>query len=264
VVAWPTETVLSCARRATSAAPVDGAYGMYEPVHIPWRKPSRRRIKVIVVLVVLSLAAIVVTVVKTMPRHPPVEQLTLDELAMLIPDAQQTQLMAAIVRARIADSKAAPNPSATVPAVCQAPSPPHPWNSTQRENATTIVQVGLAMGISERGLVVALATAMQESQLYNLGHLGAKNDHDSLGLFQQRPSMGWGSPAQVTDPVYSATAFYLALQRVSGWESMAVTVAAQRVQRSKYPNAYAKWETNATALSKQILCHETAGAASSA
>jgi hypothetical protein len=70
--------------------------------------------------------------------------------------------------------------------------------------------------------------------------------------------MGWGSEAQLTDPVYSATAFYLALQRVSGWESMEVAVAAQRVQRSTFPNAYAKWETDATALSKEILCNEAA------
>ncbi len=238
---------------------------MYEPVPIPWRRPSRRRIRMLVVLVVASLIAIVVTVVRTMPHHPPVEPFTLDDLAQMIPDAHQTQLVAAIVRARIANAKATPKPSATAaPAVCTAPSPPHTWNSTQRDNATTIVQVGLALGISERGLVVALAAAMQESQLHNLGHLGANNDHDSLGLFQQRPSMGWGSQAQLTDPVYSATAFYLALQRVSGWESMQVTVAAQRVQRSSFPNAYAKWETDATSLSKQILCSETAGQPSSA
>jgi hypothetical protein len=213
-----------------------------------------------VVLVVASLTAIAVTVVRTMPHHPPAEPLTLDDLAAMMPDAHQTQLVAAIVRARIANAKATPKPSATAaPAVCLAPSPPHKWNSAQHDNATTIVEVGLAMGISQRGLVVALATAMQESQLYNLGHLGANNDHDSLGLFQQRPSMGWGSAAQVTDPVYSATAFYLALRRVSGWESMAVTVAAQRVQRSRFPNAYAKWETDATSLSKEILCNETAG-----
>jgi len=63
------------------------------------------------------------------------------------------------------------------------------------------------------------------------------------------------------DPVYSSTAFYLALKRVRGWESMRVTVAAQRVQRSAFPNAYAKWETDATALSKRILCDEAAGRA---
>ena len=67
--------------------------------------------------------------------------------------------------------------------------------------------------------------------------------------------MGWGTPEQVTDPVYSATAFYSALMRVQGWESMAVTVAAQTVQRSAFPNAYAKWETDATALVQGILCN---------
>jgi hypothetical protein len=215
---------------------------------------------VTVVLVVASLTAIAVTVVRTMPHHPPVDPLTLDDLALLVPDAQQTELVAAIVRARIANARATPRPSATAtPAVCRAPSPPHKWNGTQRDNATTIVEVGLALGVSDRGLVVALAAAMQESQLYNLGNLGANNDHDSVGLFQQRPSMGWGSEAKLTDPVYSATAFYLALRRVSGWESMEVTRAAQRVQRSAFPNAYAKWETDATALSKQILCNETGG-----
>ena len=232
---------------------------MYEPVHIPRGRPSRRRIWVTVVLVVAALAAITVTVVRTMPHNPPAEPLTLDELALMVPDAAQTEVVAAIVRARIA-AAATLRPSATAaPAVCVAPSPPHTWDSTQRDNATTIVQVGLALGISKHGLVVALAAAMQESKLYNLGHLGANNDHDSLGLFQQRPSMGWGSKAQVTDPVYSATAFYLALQRVPGWKSMKVTVAAQSVQRSAYPNAYAKWETDATSLSQEILCNEAAG-----
>lgn len=232
---------------------------MYELVHVSRRRrPSHRRIWVAVVLVVASLAAIAVTVVTTMPHHPPAEPLTLDELALMVPDAAQTEVVAAMVRARMA-AAAARRPSATAaPAGCVAPSPSRKWDSTQRNNATTIVQVGLALGISKRGLVVALATAMQESSLYNLGHLGANNDHDSLGLFQQRPSMGWGSTAQVTDPVYSATAFYLALQRVPGWTSMKVTVAAQRVQRSAYPNAYATWETDATSLTQKILCDQAA------
>ena len=112
----------------------------------------------------------------------------------------------------------------------------------------------MALGVPARGEIVALAAAMQESQLYNLGDLGAYNDHDSLGLFQQRPSMGWGTGAQVTDPVFAATAFYLALQSVPQWQSMSVTVAAQSVQRSGYPNAYAQWESDATALTQQILC----------
>jgi hypothetical protein len=209
------------------------------------------------VWVLVALAAIVVTVVLTMPRNELPEPLTLDELAMLVPDAAETEALAALVRTRIANAAASPGPPAAEPVVCTAPSPPNVWDDAQRANATTIVQVGLALEIPQRGLVVALATAMQESKLYNLGYLGANNDHDSLGLFQQRPSMGWGSEAQVTDPVYSATAFYSALQRVPGWESMEVTVAAQSVQRSAFPSAYAKWEADATALVQGILCDLT-------
>ena len=229
---------------------------MYEPVHIP-RRLTRRGKLVALVVTVATLIAIVVTVVRTMPHPPPADPLTLDELAlMMIPDAAQTELIAAMVRARIAHPDATPGASAAAPApACVASSTPHTWDTTQRENATTIVQVGVALAVPARGEVVALATAMQESQLYNLGDLGAKNDHDSLGLFQQRPSMGWGTAAQVTDPVYAATAFYLALKRVPGWESMAVTVAAQRVQRSAFPNAYAQWETDATSLVQEVLCN---------
>jgi hypothetical protein len=208
-------------------------------------------------MTVAALAAIVVTVVRTMPHPPPADTLTLDQLQlMMIPPAAQTEAIAAMVRARIAHPGASPGASPAPPApACAAPSAPHTWNTAQRENAATIVQVGVALAIPTRGQVVALATAIQESQLYNLGDLGARNDHDSLGLFQQRPSMGWGSAAQVTDPVYAATAFYLALKRVPGWESMAVTVAAQRVQRSAFPNAYAQWERDATSLVQQVLCN---------
>ena len=228
--------------------------GMYEPVRVP-RRLTRRGKWVAFVTILGTLVGIVVTVVKTMPHPPPADPLTLDELRMIIPDAAHTEMLAAMVRARIAqpEGTASTSPAPTAPA-CVASSTPNAWDSTQRENATTIVQVGLALAVPERGLVVALATAMQESKLHNLGHLGAKNDHDSLGLFQQRPSMGWGSAAQVTDPVYAATAFYLALQSVPKWESLAVTVAAQRVQRSAFPNAYAKWESDATALVQGVLC----------
>lgn len=228
---------------------------MYEPVRIRPR-PTRRRMVVALGMTVAALIAIVVTVVRTMPHPPPADPLTLDELELIIPDAAHTEMLAAMVRSRIAnpDGTVSASPAATAPA-CVASSTPHAWDGTQRENATTIVQVGVALAVPERGQVVALATAMQESRLHNLGHLGANNDRDSLGLFQQRPSMGWGSAAQVTDPVYAATAFYLALQSVPRWESMAVTVAAQRVQRSAFPNAYAKWETDATSLIQDILCN---------
>jgi len=122
------------------------------------------------------------------------------------------------------------------------------FTAEQVANATVIVQVGQQMNIPPRGWVVAVATAMQESNLHNVGNLGARNDHDSLGLFQQRPSQGWGSPAQVTDPQYASRKFYEHLQQVTGWQNLPLTVAAQKVQRSGFPNAYAKHEPKAAAL----------------
>ncbi|GAA2518901.1 hypothetical protein GCM10010201_14940 [Pilimelia columellifera subsp. columellifera] len=116
----------------------------------------------------------------------------------------------------------------------------------QMANASAIIGVGAAMKVPPRGWVVAIATAMQESRLTNLGHLGRRNDHDSIGLFQQRPSMGWGSPAQLRDPAYTARKFFDKLKAVEGWQSMSLTDAAQRVQRSAYPDAYAKHEPLAT------------------
>src|ERR687889_2097930 len=89
---------------------------------------------------------------------------------------------------------------------------------------------------------------MQESTLNNINYW----DRDSLGLFQQRPSQGWGTPAQVTDPVYATTIFIERLLEVPGWDSLPVTVAAQTVQRSAFPDAYAKWEGLAAALVAQL------------
>ncbi len=118
----------------------------------------------------------------------------------------------------------------------------------QVPNAKTIQATGVAMQIPARGQIVALATALQESGLRNLTY----GDRDSLGLFQQRPSQGWGTAAEILDPVHASTKFYEGLKQVSGWESMTVTQAAQAVQRSGFPDAYAKWEPLATALQKAI------------
>jgi murein DD-endopeptidase MepM/ murein hydrolase activator NlpD len=96
--------------------------------------------------------------------------------------------------------------------------------------------------------VIAVATALQESWLRNLGNLGANNDHDSLGLFQQRPSAGWGTPAQVMDPEYAARKFYEKLLQINSWDTLPLTVAAQDVQISAYPDAYAKHEPMATTI----------------
>lgn len=118
----------------------------------------------------------------------------------------------------------------------------------QIPNAKMIQATGVAMKVPARGQIVALATALQESGLRNLDY----GDRDSLGLFQQRPSQGWGTAAQVRDPVHASTKFYEGLLKVSGWQSMTIAQAGQAVQASGFPDAYAKWEPLATALQKAI------------
>jgi cell wall-associated NlpC family hydrolase len=115
----------------------------------------------------------------------------------------------------------------------------------QNGNARVIITVGQRMNIPTRGWVIATATALQESDLINVT---APTDHDSLGLFAQRPSQGWGTPAQITNPQYAAGKFYEALLRVPAWQTLPLTVAAQQVQRSAYPDAYSKHEAQATAI----------------
>jgi murein DD-endopeptidase MepM/ murein hydrolase activator NlpD len=118
----------------------------------------------------------------------------------------------------------------------------------QMHNAAIIVKVGQQMQVPPRGWVVAVATAMQESWLRNLGFLGPRNDHDSLGLFQQRPSQGWGTPEQLQDPEYASRKFYEKLLQVDNWLTLSLTDAAQAVQVSAYPDAYAKHEPLATLI----------------
>ncbi|MEH1028085.1 hypothetical protein ACWD6L_26620 [Micromonospora profundi] len=127
-----------------------------------------------------------------------------------------------------------------------------PLDDAQIENAREIIDVAKKTGVGDRGAVIGIATSLQESKLYNLGHLGAYNDHDSQGLFQQRPSSGWGTPEQITDPEYSATAFFNSLKNVGGWQDMPLTTAAQTVQVSAYPYAYAQWEEQAADLVQQL------------
>ncbi|MEU0844001.1 C40 family peptidase [Streptomyces sp. NPDC005962] len=118
----------------------------------------------------------------------------------------------------------------------------------QVPNAQTIVAAGLSLDVPKKGQIIALATAMQESRLRNLNY----GDRDSLGLFQQRPSQGWGSAQQIRDPVYASEQFYKRLLKVSGWQQMTVTQGAQAVQKSGLPDAYAQWEDLATALQAAI------------
>ncbi|MFD7231705.1 hypothetical protein [Streptomyces sp. NPDC059881] len=121
-------------------------------------------------------------------------------------------------------------------------------------NAATISAVGTTRGMPERAVTIALATALQESALRNIRH----GDRDSLGLFQQRPSQGWGSAQQILDPVFSAGAFYDHLAKVPGYSRLPLTEAAQRVQRSGFPQAYAKHEPDASLLSAALTGRSSA------
>ncbi len=126
-------------------------------------------------------------------------------------------------------------------------------DSAQMANAATITAVGIRRKMPERAVVIALATALQESKLENIEH----GDRDSLGLFQQRPSQGWGTPEEIRDPRYAAGKFYAALKKVKGWKDMRVTDAAQKVQRSAYPNAYEKWADESAVLAKALTGRAT-------
>jgi hypothetical protein len=123
-----------------------------------------------------------------------------------------------------------------------------PITTSQMANATTIVRQAFDQHMGVRSAVIAVATAMQESTLRNLDY----GDRDSLGLFQQRPSTGWGTPAQVTDPTYAADAFLGALRHYQasdpGWARQPLWQAAQGVQDSGFPYAYAKWEDQAAKI----------------
>lgn len=113
---------------------------------------------------------------------------------------------------------------------------------------------GQRRGLPPRATTIAIATAYQESKIHNIDY----GDRDSVGLFQQRPSQGWGSIDQILDPNYSIGAFYDGLVKVKDYETMPVTDAAQAVQRSGFPTAYARHESNARALASSLRGHSPA------
>ncbi len=127
----------------------------------------------------------------------------------------------------------------------------------QAANAATISAVAVRRGLPPHAVTVALATALQESKLRNLTY----GDRDSLGLFQQRPSQGWGRPEQITDPRFAAGSFYSRLVRIPGWQTMPVAEAAQIVQHSADGSAYASWEPQARTLAQAMTGHAGAGVA---
>jgi hypothetical protein len=118
----------------------------------------------------------------------------------------------------------------------------------QAENVALMAAISEQRGMPARAASIAIATSTQESKLYNIEH----GDRDSLGLFQQRPSQGWGTREEILNPYYSINAFYDALAGVDGYESMEITEAAQLVQRSAFPDAYADHEKDARALASAL------------
>lgn len=137
-------------------------------------------------------------------------------------------------------------------------------DQVQMDNAKKIVQAGREMGVPRRGLVIAVATAMQESTLLNYAsgvlpesqnypHQAVGWDHDSVGLFQQRPSSGWGTVRELMDPEYATKAFLSALEQIPGWQDLPLAMAAQAVQISAFPDAYAQHEWRAAQVVKAIV-----------
>ncbi len=125
----------------------------------------------------------------------------------------------------------------------------------QARNASVISAVGVRRDLPARAVSIALATAFQESKLRNLDH----GDRDSLGIFQQRPSQGWGTKAQVRDPYYASNAFYEVLAKIDGFQTMRITEAAQKVQRSGYPEAYEPHAADARALASALTGYSPGG-----
>ena len=193
-----------------------------------------------------------------------------------VPTTSRTRAVTGRDSARSSAAPAAQSPAQVVQAAAPAPPPPAPpadpyvaATSAQLEptglygaqehftpsdeewsNTRVIVQVARQRGLSPYAAVIAVATAMQESSLRNLK---VAVDADSLGLFQQRPSMGWGTAAQLTDPAYAAGAFLSALTRnAPDFDHLALWEAAQEAQRSGYPTQYARWEDQAARMVHEV------------
>ena len=125
----------------------------------------------------------------------------------------------------------------------------------QAHYTSIIVATSIKRGLPARAASIALATAYQESGLRNLDH----GDRDSVGLFQQRPSQGWGTEKQLMNPIYATGKFYDALVKIDGWQRGDINDVAQRVQRSGYPEAYRDHEADARTLASVLTGHSAKG-----
>ena len=161
----------------------------------------------------------------------------------------------AVVGVNVLRRHTTPPPSCSVSASADPGSVSYTLDVDQAANSATIAAVGKRLGLPDHAVTVALAAALQESKLHNLPY----GDRDSLGLFQQRPSQGWGTSEQILTPSYAAAAFYRELKKVDNWETLSITDAAQKVQRSGAPTAYAKWETEARTIAIALTGETAAG-----
>ncbi|GAA2511043.1 hypothetical protein GCM10010201_02370 [Pilimelia columellifera subsp. columellifera] len=198
---------------------------------------------------VLGLVAAVL-ISGVLPGGPPPER----ELAISAElEARESAAGSNVSRGSRGKDRSAPKPNATPSA---APRSVAGLSRAQTANALVIITVARKRKLPERAALVGMMTAMQETYLRNLANdripsslalpnEGAGRDFDSLGLFQQRSSQGWGSTAELMDPEYATNAFFRSLERVEGWERMSLSQAAQTVQKSAFPDAYAKHEPQA-------------------
>lgn len=170
--------------------------------------------------------------------------------AIALPDAGSAPAAPAAAAPAPAPAPAAPAPVPAAPVSATIT----PLTDEMRANAQLILQIGRSEGVNDYGIIIAFAAAMQESGLRNVNY----GDRDSLGLFQQRPSTGWGTPEQIMDPTTATRSFFGGAQNphpgltkglldIQGWESMTVSQAAQAVQLSAYPDSYGRWEASARA-----------------
>ena len=157
-------------------------------------------------------------------------------------------LVAGVAAVVVALSRSHPAPPAAERCVAELDGTKWSLAPDQAQNAALIAAVAIQRGLPARAVTIALATALQESRLVNIDY----GDRDSIGLFQQRPSQGWGTVEQVQDPVYATGRFYDDLVKVDGYEDLPITEAAQAVQRSGFPEAYAQHETRARAWASAL------------
>ncbi|WP_456789533.1 hypothetical protein [Cellulomonas sp. P5_C5] len=162
--------------------------------------------------------------------------------------AAATVLVAGVVGVVTVLSRLDPAPPAAQQCVAELDGTGWRLSPDQAQNAALIAATGVQRGLPARAVTIALATALQESRLVNVDY----GDRDSLGLFQQRPSQGWGTAEQVQDPVYATGRFYDGLVTIEGYENLPITEAAQAVQRSGFPDAYAQHETRSRAWASAL------------